>query len=283
MNSSAYRFTLDLHSTQSQISLPVTLGDTARVLYISFSDGGQPYIIADGCKAKLIIKRPTGTRIVVYCAIENNTTVKYEFEQNPRTAIVKGMHDCSVTLYDDKDNEIASPRFTMVVSDKVANFDDIDPSEKELDLIEDMIDTELERQGAERGRKDAEDERVSAEAGRVSAEIERNETMNAVLNRLLEFGTLARVSEITLPASAWKATVTNGVEGDPYAQVVEIEGVTEKTKVDLLPSVEQLAIFHDKDLAFVTENEEGIVTVYAIGDKPQNDYTMQVSLTEVTK
>jgi hypothetical protein len=52
--------------------------------------------------------------------------------------------------------------------------------------------------------------------------------------------------------------------------------------VDLLPSAEQLAIFHNKDVAFVTENEDGVVTVYAIGDKPTQNYTMQVQITEVT-
>lgn len=274
MNSSAYRFTLDLHSTQSQISLPVTLGDTARELYISFSDGGQPYIIPDGFKAKIIIKRPTGTRIVVYCAIESNTTIKYEFENNPRTAVVEGIHNCTITLYDAHDKEIASPRFTMVVSDKVANFDDITPSEEELDLIEDMIQQEIDRQGAEDKRK--------------AAEIEREAThteLREMMERLKELGLTAtsRISVVSLPALAWEATVVDGVEGDPYYQVAEIEGVTKYTKVDLLPSVEQLAIFHDKDLAFVTENEEGVVTVYAIGDKPKNDYTMQVALTEVLK
>ena len=39
--------------------------------------------------------------------------------------------------------------------------------------------------------------------------------------------------------------------------------------------------FHDKDIGFVTENENGVVTVYLIGKKPENDYTMQVSITEV--
>lgn len=84
-----------------------------------------------------------------------------------------------------------------------------------------------------------------------------------------------RVAEITLRASAWAGTT------DPYSQVVTIEGITPYSKVDLLPSVEQLAIFHDKDLAFVTENEDGVVTVYAIGDKPTGDYTIQISITEV--
>ena len=89
-------------------------------------------------------------------------------------------------------------------------------------------------------------------------------------------GSSARLSTVTLRASAWTGA------DSLYSQVVSVSGVTEYSKVDLLPSVEQLAIFHNKDVAFVTENEDGVVTVYAIGDKPTNDYTMQVSITEVT-
>lgn len=88
-------------------------------------------------------------------------------------------------------------------------------------------------------------------------------------------GTAARVANVTLRASSWKGAAS------PYYQVVTIAGVTPLSQVDLTPSIEQLAIFHDKDLAFVTENEDGVVTVYALGDKPQNDYTMQVTITEV--
>lgn len=85
----------------------------------------------------------------------------------------------------------------------------------------------------------------------------------------------AVLTKITLLASAWVG------DKSPYYQVVAIEGVTEHSKIDLQPSVEQLEIFHEKDLAFVTENEDGVVTVYAIGDKPKNDYTMQATITEV--
>lgn len=87
---------------------------------------------------------------------------------------------------------------------------------------------------------------------------------------------LPRVASVTILASKW-SDVAEGL----YAQVVAIDGVTEYSKVDLMPSVEQLAIFHNKDVAFVTENEDGVVTVYAIGTKPILDYTMQVSITEV--
>ena len=45
--------------------------------------------------------------------------------------------------------------------------------------------------------------------------------------------------------------------------------------------MEQLAIFYDKSLALVAENEGGVVTVYAIGQKPENDYTIQATITEV--
>lgn len=85
----------------------------------------------------------------------------------------------------------------------------------------------------------------------------------------------SKISEVTLLASAWIG------EGNLYHQVVEIEGVTENSQVDLTPSVEQLAAFYEKDLAFVTENVEKTVTVYAIGQKPLKDYTIQVTITEV--
>ncbi len=85
----------------------------------------------------------------------------------------------------------------------------------------------------------------------------------------------AKIADVVLLASGWKGS------GNLYSQVVNIEGVTEYSQVDLTPSVEQLAIFHQKDLAFVTENVDGKVTVYAIGQKPENDYTIQVTITEV--
>ena len=89
-------------------------------------------------------------------------------------------------------------------------------------------------------------------------------------------GSSARIGNVTLLASKWVGTST------PYSQVVTIDGVTENSQVDLTPSVQQLSIFYEKDLAFVTENYNGVVTVYAIGQKPQNDYTIQVTITEVS-
>lgn len=90
-----------------------------------------------------------------------------------------------------------------------------------------------------------------------------------------EGGSVSWLTNVSLPASAWTGS------DSLYSQVVTIAGTTKYSKVDLLPSIEQLAIFHDKDVAFVTENENGVITVYAIGDKPTQNYTMQAQITEV--
>lgn len=82
-------------------------------------------------------------------------------------------------------------------------------------------------------------------------------------------------SSITLLASAWEG------DGDAYSQVVTIPGVTSHTKVDLQPTAEQLIVFHDKVLAFVAENDGGVVTVFAVGDKPMDNHTIQITKTEV--
>ncbi len=84
-------------------------------------------------------------------------------------------------------------------------------------------------------------------------------------------------SSVTLLASAWVG------DDKSYSQVVRVSGVTSHTKVDLQPTPEQLEEFHNLTLAFVAENDGGVVTVYAIGDKPTGDHTIQTTLTEVER
>ena len=103
-------------------------------------------------------------------------------------------------------------------------------------------------------------------AAAVAAYMEENQTSSAT------------IGEVTLFANAWRDA---DVGDSLYFQEVYIKGVTKNSQVDLTPSVEQLAIFHHKDLAFVTENVDGNVKVYALGDRPTNDYTIQVTITEV--
>ena len=80
---------------------------------------------------------------------------------------------------------------------------------------------------------------------------------------------------ITLTASAWAGS------NDRYSQVVSVPGVTSKSQVNLTPSVEQVEIFYEKNITFVTKNEGGVVTVYVIGQKPENSYTIPANIVEV--
>ena len=83
---------------------------------------------------------------------------------------------------------------------------------------------------------------------------------------------------VELPSDKWVLVSENrwGQEATVHNAVI-----TECSKVDLQPDVEQLSIFYKKDIAFVTENEGGKVTVFCIGQKPIDNYTIQATVTEV--
>jgi hypothetical protein len=85
-------------------------------------------------------------------------------------------------------------------------------------------------------------------------------------------------ASVTLYADKWEKDTDNR-----YYQVVTVNNatITPNSKVDLQPSAEQLTIFHQKDLAFVAENEDGVVSIYCVGQVPQNDYTIQTTVMEV--
>lgn len=77
---------------------------------------------------------------------------------------------------------------------------------------------------------------------------------------------------------------TNGdVVGYRYGQVVNVNNavITPNSKVDLQITSEQMVIFHEKDLAFVAEQEDGVVTIYCIGQIPEHNYRLQATVTEV--
>jgi hypothetical protein len=80
----------------------------------------------------------------------------------------------------------------------------------------------------------------------------------------------------TLPAADW-ISASIGL----YSQVITVNGVTANSKVDLQPTALQIVELQNADIAFMTENNDGVITVYAIGGKPESDYTMQALITEV--
>lgn len=77
---------------------------------------------------------------------------------------------------------------------------------------------------------------------------------------------------------------SGNVVGVRYGQVVNVNNavITKQSKVDLQVTSEQMVVFYEKDIAFVTENDDGVITVYSVGSIPENDYKVQVIVTEVS-
>ena len=150
MNFSNFRFTLDLHSLHSQTSIPVMLGDTGITWHINLCDGGKPYLISNGALAKISIKRPTGTYHETFCEIRENTTIVYPFEQE--TCAVVGLHNCEITLYGVSGAVLGTPRFSMVVSDRVIKNDEINLTDHDHTIVDAIAVEEAKRQVAEANR-----------------------------------------------------------------------------------------------------------------------------------
>ena len=152
MNYSDYRFTLDVQVHQAQVSVPVTLNDTARRLYIGFTDGRKPYTIPNGCRAVFAALKPDGKPILNDCIIENNKTVVYKFSKNTTNA--EGTVDCEIRLYDKAGRELTSPQFIIVVDKRVVRDEEIPLSESESTTLDSIISSEFERVEAEEKRKE---------------------------------------------------------------------------------------------------------------------------------
>lgn len=157
MNYSDYRFTLDVQIHQAQVSVPVTLNDTARRLCIGLTDGRKPYTIADGCQAAFVAKKPDGLGLCNECAIENNTII-YEF--TPDTTNVVGTYECEIRLYNDNGLQLTSPQFLLVVDEGVTSDDTIIDSHSEATILNQIITQEKIRVANEEKRQEAEEERI---------------------------------------------------------------------------------------------------------------------------
>ena len=286
MNSSKFRITLDLHSVQSQHSIPAIIGDTYITLLMSPSDGGVPYTITDGCLAKLSIKRPSGSYLEEFCKISNNAIIEYPFKQNENTCAEEGIHFCDVTLYSPDGEKLGSPCFLLVVSDKVVRRDDIQLSTDDYTAVDSMVKEEAKRANAETERVNAESARASAEEERNKAESERAERYASIkedadrveesasraeeaAERVVGYGDLIFRNEkritnlengytaepfITDSASAYEKTVPENAL--PYAEIKKLYGQNLKIGNDRLKlqpySIESYAIDEGEEVLDIT-------------------------------
>jgi hypothetical protein len=92
-------------------------------------------------------------------------------------------------------------------------------------------------------------------------------------------------TSVTLYPDKWESALDEykrPIE-DRYYQPVTVSNatITPNSKIDLQPNPQQLAIFHEKDITFTAINAGGNVRVCVVGQKPTNEYVVQVTVTEV--
>lgn len=85
-----------------------------------------------------------------------------------------------------------------------------------------------------------------------------------------------KITTITLTAASWSGNA------NPWSQAVHVDGATVNSKVDLQPTAIQVVELQNNDIALMTENDNGRIVVYALGSKPEVDYTIQALITEVS-
>ena len=137
MNTSVYRFSLDIHEPHSSVCLDVKRGDTnSRLLLITLSENGVPYQISPECYAVFTATKPDGNIVFNPCTIEGD---QISYVLTPQTVAVEGRLDCEIKLYGADDKLITSPAFDIIVRDTVYNEGDEIESEKEVDALTHLI------------------------------------------------------------------------------------------------------------------------------------------------
>lgn len=265
MNYSVFRFTLNMHSHRSQASVAAFLGDTAIRLLINITDGGNAYIIEDGCTAVLNGTKADGKKLCNRCVILNNSTIQYDFTE--QTTSWAGVVNCELTIYGKDGKEITAPKFIIVVDERELNSVELIESENERTALDYIFASEgarveaemarniaengevdeegnvisVGRVGTEKARDEAEKERSEAEKARAEAETGRDnaeKTRQEVEKERVE-AEKARIDAETLRDSAEKARK----EADDIrtAKFAELSALSEEIKNEVAEVEETLA------------------------------------------
>lgn len=88
-------------------------------------------------------------------------------------------------------------------------------------------------------------------------------------------GTASTLTVVRAAAADWKGATS------PYSQEVEVDGISLNSKVDIQFSLDLLEKLYNQDIRFTIENRSGVVTLFAVGDKPAVDCEFQATVSEV--
>jgi hypothetical protein len=140
MRDASFRISLDIHDIQSQVSIPVKRGDTARRIYINLTENGMPYEIESGCLAVFSGVKSDGAKIFNDCIIEGN---RIRYDMTEQTVSTEGLVNVEIILYGADDAILCSPRFDLVVDDRAVGVEIL--SEDERNILDAYALAEAER------------------------------------------------------------------------------------------------------------------------------------------
>ena len=116
MNYAVHKISLDIHKPESQVVLNVKQIDTGRKIKISLTEDGRPYVLTPDCLAIFKAKTPDGKDIKMDCAIDGNVII---YTISFQTTATLGEVECEIMLYNESGMLITSPRFVIIVNDRV--------------------------------------------------------------------------------------------------------------------------------------------------------------------
>ena len=86
-----------------------------------------------------------------------------------------------------------------------------------------------------------------------------------------------KAKTLSLPTASWSGSAS------PYTQTVTIAGTTAKSKVDIQMDATALGVLIDSGTSAIwIENNNGTLTAKALGEKPNSNLSVQVTITEVS-
>ncbi len=137
MNAVKRRFSLEMTVRHSQAEIHIKKGDTKNKLLISLTENGQPYEITENLRAVFVGKKPDGKIVFNDCNIVGNTI---EYTITAQTSVAVGIVACELRLYDNNNNLLTSPRFTVVVDETIYDENEVEiESVHEINVIDSLI------------------------------------------------------------------------------------------------------------------------------------------------
>lgn len=117
MEQSQLQLTLDIQKNNQQAILRVQQGDTARQIFVTFSDGDQPrYPITDDCTVCFRSVTPEGEPIFNECE-KTGEGICHTLTVN--TTAAAGEYPCEFVIFGADNRQITAPKFTLIVEKTV--------------------------------------------------------------------------------------------------------------------------------------------------------------------